>query len=174
MAGLGWPQPQEEAGVVKRVCYSVLNEPSGDVYRGLIEISLEFCSSLLLVVRSSIRLESHAHAVLSRLEPFLLHQGEESEWPGTQLLDHFATVYQFKLDDQTAGIMVSAADSLYAWRQPELPEDPCFMSHDGEAWLTTISHERDAYLMLKPDEASHLQSRIQGLNLSAPTDVNGR
>ena len=43
------------------------------------------------------------------------------------------------------------ADRQFAWRQPELPGDLCFLDVD-EAWLTSISHEELAWIRCSPSE----------------------
>lgn len=146
--------------------YRVLQEPRGNTYRRLIDYSLRYCHSFLLVVGPSIPINETGRRVLTSLEPFLLSQTESSEWPGTRLLDGVARVYRFTLSSESATILAQVADSLFSWVQPNLPEDLCLNRCDGSPFLVTISHEKDAYLQLTPEEASVLIAGVPGLEVS--------
>jgi hypothetical protein len=62
-----------------------------------------------------------------------------------------------------------AADGLFDWVEPRLPEDPCLLREDGTAWLTTIAHERDAYFTLTPEERDQLLREVPDLGPLAPS-----
>lgn len=60
-------------------------------------------------------------------------------------------------------VLADAATSLYAWRQPELPEDLAFLRADGSVVLATIAHERDAFMELAPHEAARASDAVPWL-----------
>lgn len=94
--------------------------------------------------------------MLKRLAPFLREKVSSSEWPGTRLLNQRASVFCYNFGVECAQVLKEATNSLYAWQQPDLPEDLCLLFTDGDPWLVTISHERDSYLSLTEEEKAHL------------------
>lgn len=124
-----------------RVEYRIAREPAGARYRSLIDAALRYGETLLLVERPRIGLEKRGSELLAKLEAHLIEVAQQSEWPGTVLLDHTATVYRYRFNFASAQILKDEADRLYNWVQPELPEDPCILRKDGSPWLTTITHE---------------------------------
>lgn len=149
----------------RKQTYDVLQEPVGITYRELINFSLGFCSSFLLVVRPYNGLSSLAEDVLDGLAPVLLSKEESSHWPGTTLLGHTAVVHRFRLTAETAAVLAGVSDGLYSWLQPQLPEDPCLLRPDGGVWLATIAHEEDSYMELTVGEAAALATGVPGLQL---------
>ena len=141
-------------------------EPKGDTYRRLLVSSLEYCNVFLLVDRGYPEFDESAKGLLERLQPFLIGRTEESEWPGTKLLNSTATVHRFRLTPESVTVLGDATDRLYSWEQPELPEDLSLIRFDGSPWLVTIAHERDSYLTLSPEEKAQLLIEIPDLRLS--------
>jgi hypothetical protein len=146
-----------------RETYDLLVEPTGETYRQLLLCALDYCSHLLLVVRHTARLSPDGEEILNRLQPFLATVTEQSEWPGTRLIGHAATVYRCGVTRDALFVLVDAASGLFSWRQPDRPEDPCLLRQDGTVWLATISHERDGYLLLSPEEHGVLLRRAPDL-----------
>ncbi len=146
-----------------RRIYDLSQDISGDAYRKLLVTASEYCDTFLLVVRKSVRMTESAEQVLDKLQPFLLQQTEESEWPGTRLFGRSATVFRLRLNHSSSAILMEATDSLYSWLQPALPEDLCLLRSDGSPWLTSITHEKDAYLELSPDEYKSLCEAVPEL-----------
>jgi len=62
-------------------------------------------------------------------------------------------------------VLTKSASGLYDWVQPSLPEDLCLLRPDETPWLVTISHERDAYLVLDAKEHVELVREIPELTL---------
>jgi hypothetical protein len=131
--------------------------PSGPTYTALLECSLRFATRLMLVVRASIPLDASANELLNDLKDYLLSTEDRSKWPGTQLLQGRAQVYTFRLNEQVLSILSKAANGLFEWQQPGLPEDPALLREDGSPWLTTISHERDAFVTMSLEELAELK-----------------
>src|SRR5947208_10690758 len=72
----------------ERKTYTLVAEPTGEVYRRLLVCSLASCDMGLLVIRSGADLHAQAARVLQQLEPFLVSCREESSWPGTTVVGH--------------------------------------------------------------------------------------
>jgi hypothetical protein len=145
---------------------NLLAEPSGEEYRALVKAARVACEEALLVVRRGVPMSHDGEALLGRLKPFTLRVDECSEWPGTTLLQDTATVHRFRFSEQCAELLCGAARGLYSWLQPDLPEDLCLIRPGGDVWLVSISHEKDAYLELTPDESRVLLETIPSLKLS--------
>jgi hypothetical protein len=148
---------------VRRI-YDLLKEPTGRQFDDLVRASMSFCGSFLLVVRDG-PLKPSGRRVLDQLQPYVREKAEKAEWPGTRLTTSVATVWTFDLVEQSAAILTATTNRLYAWLQPDLPEDPCFIREDGTPWLTTISHERDAFLSLETIERDLLRELVPELHL---------
>lgn len=157
------------------VIYDLTREPMGDDYRRLIHVSLIYCDSFLLVMRPSLAISDSCVAVMNCLSPYLLGKSEESEWPGTKLLDdEKATVYKYRLTRESAKILSEITDRLYLWIQPNLPEDLALLRKSGEPWLVSISHEKDGYLRISTDEEQDLLKSDSGLFFKKGVIQRGR
>lgn len=102
-------------------------------------------------------LNAHGSAVLEQLKPFLVSKSESSQWPGTELYDHTATVCTYRFDSACSSVLEKVAASLLSWLQPDLPEDLCLLRAGGEPFLVTIGHENDAYFNMTEKDKRHLE-----------------
>jgi hypothetical protein len=130
----------------------VTGEPSGIVLRAILEFALDRKMSALLVERPKLGLAASGVQLLQQLKPFTIETSPRSEWPGTCLLDDKASVSRVGLNTHSVGLLLSATDHLYGWRQPALPEDLCLIRADNQPWLASISHEEDCYFQMTEDE----------------------
>ena len=144
--------------------YWLAEEPRGELYRSLIEVGRQFASRVILVVHPNLDLSDHAQAVLEQLQPWLESSEIGTEWPGTMLLGgETARVDEYALTWESSEVIADAADRLYAWIQPELPEDLSLLRDNGRPWLVTIAHEQEAFLSLTAEEYSALREQSPGL-----------
>ena len=95
---------------------------------------------------------------LQLLAPYLLEVQEVSEWPGTKLYRHTATLYKYNVCPAFSELLKNLAQGLYEWEHPDLPEDLGFMLTEKLPWLFTIAHERDAVLCLTAAEVDDLMA----------------
>jgi hypothetical protein len=140
-----------------------VKEPIGEEYTQLINSALLYCDTFLFVIRPELGMSDLCKTLVNRLEPFLSQKTQESEWPGTKLSSGAADIYRFKLSRDSARILTEISDKLFAWVQPNLPEDLSFLRSSGEPWLVTISHEKDGYFNLSEEEMaafSKMNSRL--------------
>jgi hypothetical protein len=143
--------------------FTITQEPRDDLYRATVDLASDVCSTFLLVLRSA-NLNPAGGAVLEALKPKLIKEVNASEWPGTKLKRDKARVLYFSLDAESSNLLKTAANGLYEWLQPILPEDLCFMKSDGSPYLVTISHEKDSYLVLASEERDDLARRLPKLS----------
>lgn len=143
--------------------YSLVREPRPLELRNLLMIGMSEANELLLVERPELGLSANGRAFLDSLSGELIEKAERSEWPGTALMGGVAWVYRYRVTEDLCRKFLAACDQLYGWRQPAFPEDPCLLRTEGEPWLVTISHERDAYLSLTETQARDVRSVVPEL-----------
>ena len=147
----------------ERRTLDIVGELRDDLYRGLIAAGSRRGLTALLVVRDGARLGPAGRELLTALGPALIAETVSNEWPGTRLLSGTATLRRFQLNAASAALLTDAAESLYDWVQPALPEDLCFLRPDGTPWIVTIAHERDAYFELSLAEQQELLTELPQL-----------
>lgn len=141
----------------------IYDDPRDDAYRALIDYSVEKCAKFVLVKVESISYNDNARKVLNKLEPYLINKIKSDKWPGTRSGSDNNLVYTYKLNEESAKILKEAANSLFSWIQPNLPEDLSFITEDDKEWLINTSHEKMASLQIDEKEAKLLSNSINGL-----------
>ena len=145
-----------------RATFDLLAEPTGDLYRELLDFAVRECGVALLVVHKTPPLSESGSALISQLEPFLRSKEESWEWPGTEIdhIDDPASVLRYHYGPECADILKQATNRLYGWVQPDLPEDFCLLRDDDSPWLVTLVHDHDGYLYLSPEENARLVETV--------------
>jgi hypothetical protein len=140
--------------MIQRRTYDIVSEPSGVVLRQLLTWALGVATQLGLVVHSrSVKLSPSAVAFLGEMNPYLAATKEVGQWPGTQLIgDRRGILRLYRFGPASVEIFVSAADRLFTWVNPLLPEDPHLLRADGSVVLGTVTQEEDAWMELSNDE----------------------
>lgn len=144
----------------------IYDDPRDDAYIALIDYAVEKCTKFVLVEVENISLSSNARKVISKLEPYLVNKIKSNEWPGTISGSDNNLVYTYKLNKESTKILKEAANSLFSWIQPTLPEDLSFITEDDKEWLVNTSHEKTANLKINEKEAKLLSDSINGLFLN--------
>lgn len=165
---------------MSKLIYDIIEEPVGKIYRNLIDYSIQYCNSFLLVIQGVEWFNNSAFQFLERSSPYLKEKKSASEWPGTKLgsiedlVEEKATVYYFNLNSKSSSLLKEVANGLYDWLQPDLPEDLCLLRPDGSPWLVSISHEKDSYLELTREEKILIEKAIPNLLLKKmKSEING-
>jgi hypothetical protein len=153
--------------------WSIIIEPRGEIYNALVRTAGTKGLIGGLVVQNFRSWDASFATFMSELARHTLSVEETTEWPGTVqfggnkrnegLLQERPRLHKFPLNQDIAHFLTNYACGLYDWRYPCLPEDLCFFDHSGRAWMTTISHERDAYLTLTRSELHDLLVLVPGL-----------
>jgi hypothetical protein len=143
--------------------YELARPLSGSTYRDVFRLAAESGNHGLLVMRDQLAAEDSATEFLDALKPFKTERSDR--WPGTVLFAGagLATLHHFALNDAALVALKEAADSIYAWRQPALPEDLCALRSDDTTWLGSVAHESDAWLELTPDEHAVVTAALPDL-----------
>lgn len=141
-------------------------EPSGRLYRSLLDCGLRFCAKAILVIQPDLGLDSEAKQLLSDLCKLGCEVIERGVWSGTVLFNETARVYEIPYGAAAANLLADAVDGVFDWLQPRRPEDLCLLREDGSAWLTSIVHERDAFLTLRDEEVAVVERECSELHVA--------
>lgn len=147
------PFTRSAADVSSRRTYDILDEPSADDYRSLIQAATAECRLAVLLIRGG-GMSSHGQEVLERLRPHLADE---------PIRGPLGVILRFHLAAQCVEIIETVAPSLYAWRQPDLPEDLCLLRADGGPFLVSIAAERLGYIEMTPLERVRLGRAAPGV-----------
>src|SRR5215469_9370734 len=139
--------------------YRLLGDVRGERYVELLQAAGRSCDSVALVVRHDLPLSNTGQKLIDDLAPFLLSETERNEWPGTRLMGKTARCLTYRFGAGACDVIGAAAQDLYGWRQPTLPEDLSFYS-GGDLWFFSISHERDSYFRLTQAGYEELRTRF--------------
>jgi hypothetical protein len=156
--------------------YLTLNfvrEPKNEIYRDLLKFALQSCREGSLVVHPLRKLDESGQDFLREMKDNLIQVSNAKSWPGTVLHGSGPGVklYRFKYNSSSAKILATTANTLFEWVQPHLPEDLCLIRIDGSPFLTTIAHERDAYLKLKEEERQFMDRSYPNISIILRLDV---
>lgn len=131
----------------------------------LLDASLGSCDEFLLAL-TQMELRQSGKLVLLELSPFLLGCEKTALYPAGYMLDEDAiTVCRYRLTADAIGILKRAARHLYAWQEPELPNDLCIL-RSGEPWLVTTAADEGGSLYLDQDELVAIQYLIPALRIT--------
>lgn len=123
----------------------LLEEPVGDTYRQLLSLAFNVCDQCILVQRDQIPISLNDGKLMEELKPYIQEVRKQEEWPGTQLMGHYADVYYMACTKELEQLLLTKADRLYAWTQPYLLDDLCFF-RNGQVWLINVAHEQLGYI----------------------------
>ena len=138
--------------------YRILTEPVGHAYKEAIDTIAPLAASLSFSQQKGLVFNSKCTAFLEKIRDDLVEVSEQSEWPGTRLLNTTAPVCRYRLSPTLTAIVKDSVGGLYDWAYPDFPEDLAFYRADGSVLLGSCSHERFAFLELCDDEFLVLNS----------------
>ncbi|MET9315199.1 hypothetical protein ABZX12_25570 [Kribbella sp. NPDC003505] len=112
-------------------------------------------------------MDESGRQVLRRLGDHLLEADEVQAWPGSLIMGTSTQDrYLFRLDDESLGVLTTAASSLFGWVWPRLPED-LHLRADGSTVFGTAAREDDAWLELTAGEYDAVVGRLPGDSCSS-------
>ena len=119
-------------------------------YPRLPTLASSFGGSFVLVL---VRPQQHPMpGLITRLRPFALGSGYESERPGTKSARADMLVWQFAVTPESLRIIFEVGRCLDDWATKAAPRDLSFLRPDGRPWFISLSYEREAQFILSPDE----------------------
>lgn len=132
-------------------------EPTDEVYKKLIEYSVETCDAFMFVTCNYDEngdYKSNMDRYSEKFLPLMVKNRTNgkiiTEWPGTQsAIRKQLSIMFFRCAPQLIDVLLMP-EGLYRWRYPSFPEDLCFF-RKGECWLTNCAHEQFSYIITKDD-----------------------
>jgi len=141
----------------------------GELYESLLRCTAASATAIGVIVRSDkIELSGRAKDLLRALDPYVIRVESVVEWPGTRLVGGRTSLHHlYRLTPESLGLILRAADDLFAWVNPDLPEDLHFLRADGSTVLGTIAQEDDAWIEFDEVEFDDLlENAPQGLKVA--------
>lgn len=129
-----------------------------EAYRQLLERLLDVCDTVSFAVlpKKMMGQKQTLHRLLQDLEPYLQETVLDN---GTRanLFDAHISVpnYYYRICTGSKQVILKAANSLFSWQQPALPEDLSFLKM-GEEYLVTNAHEGYAMLFAEDEQLIEL------------------
>lgn len=141
------------------------DDPSGNIYIGLIDLLFDIGDYFYLVTRKELDKSRTIDRLFDQLDEYKIAEREQRAWGGTKLdkMALPATIHYFKVCDETKHKFIEYSDSLFKWVSPLLPEDPTFI-RDKKYVLITTTHESTGYLNCDMDFIRERVRTIYGLN----------
>ena len=137
--------------ITGRRTYDLIDEPSGDEYRALLDTAASKCT--MAVLQHPDEPNAHAQEIIMKLAEF--RHG-----------DLRGTTARYDFNRQSLPIFLEAADRLYAWQHPDFPANLCLFREDGTPWLISVAEQRLGYLELTPFEKLLLTRAIPAIGAS--------
>jgi hypothetical protein len=138
--------------VSARKTYDLMDEPVGADYRALLLCAQSQCDTAVVAVDSERELGAEGRRLLNRLEPFAKAESTAGN----------VRILRIHLNRESVEVL-GDAPGLFAWRQPERPENLCLLRVDGSPWMLSIAAERLGYLEFTPFEKLLLGRAAPGL-----------
>ncbi|MGM1047483.1 MAG: leucine-rich repeat domain-containing protein [Bacillota bacterium] len=143
----------------------------GEAYRRLIDYVME--RSRFFVLANRYGMAESGEKVLTALKPFFIEKRRMGEmYPDNAIAYSEGTYYIYKCCSEAGEILKEIADGLFAWQNPNLPEDLCFWDERENDYLYVVAHEEMAGMNLDEAEAAALAKSIPGLFFRLPKYKN--
>lgn len=126
--------------------FRIWEDPKEDAYSSLIDYSMRKCSYFSLTILDPLDLDIEGQIVLDQLKDFIIKSEREE----------FRITYYYRFETNSALVLKNAANSLFCWVQPNLPEDLCFYTEQDQCWLDALSHEAIGEFNADDKEAQEL------------------
>jgi hypothetical protein len=150
-----------------KAAYDIVEEPVEESYDGLLNFCAAPAATCSLVVRPDVGAGPAVAAFLDLCRPHLIRSSQCSEWPGTTLIGHAATLHEYAVSSALVRLLSRQCRRLYGWITPNLPEDLAMYRADGSVLLGSIAHERDGWLHVTAEERDVLRARGVALRARA-------
>lgn len=148
---------------MNRTVLEIVKEPQGQIYKALVRFTAERCNSFSLVWCRQLDFDPSAQQFAVALQPWLISEAETKSWPGTKgplaLVRHYRMV-------RGSGEILQSVEGLYSWLAPDLPEDLAFYDATGRAWLTSVAHEKMAWIEDATLSLEEVRENVLGLEIS--------
>jgi hypothetical protein len=121
---------------------------TGAEYLSFLEMMLSSHARFSLVWRDQLTFNEKASAVRSDLKRFEVDHRRKDRWPGTRLLGKAGKALIVNYSARLEAIpQLAVPGSLFSWLSPNFPEDLAFYDENGVCTFTSVSHEKEAYIL---------------------------
>jgi hypothetical protein len=153
---------------MERLIFNFSEEPREDLLESLLLTSTELATTCGFVVQGDFPTSQRATRLAAGLRPYAKSSEKVSSWPGTQLhSEGNAIQYRYDFSRPVAELLFEAADRLYDWISPDLPEDLHLLRQDGSVLMGCVAHEHDAWLEMDESEFLQLAKNVPELDTVA-------
>lgn len=101
--------------------------------------------------------------LVTRLDPYLISIEQSTSTPGSYALSPIA-VHRYRTNPGAVSVMLDASERLFAWQEPDLPNDLFFTIGDSP-FLISLASDREAYFSLTPAQRDLLVQELPWLRL---------
>ncbi len=112
-------------------------------YPALLSYARKNYDSFTLVWRAGMKFNENAKAVRVALAPYLLREGKQNSWPGTESGGEPSLVSEYSVCKQSIDVLSQVKD-VWSWQSPNLPEDLAFYKR-GNVIFASVAHEKMAW-----------------------------
>jgi len=123
---------------------------SGEDYQKFINYIYERSDIFGLVVRTDMDQNKSVRDFLKKNKELITAKKMSHEWAGTITFGEKHEVYFFKTNEESREVL-NTVNSIYSWRNPDLPED-LFFYRDGKIYFYSTSHEEISGLVISCEE----------------------
>lgn len=127
-----------------------MSNVSGDEYKNLIDYIYERSDVFGMVVRTDMDQNKSVRDFLKKNEDLITAKKMSHEWAGTITFGDKHEVYFFKTNEESRKVL-DTVDSIYSWRNPDLPED-LFFYREGKIYFYSTSHEEISGMVICCEE----------------------
>lgn len=150
---------------MERHIFDFNQEPREGVLRALLTGATTLAATCGFIIQNDPPPSQRAIQLLAELGPYAKTSRKVTSWPGTELHgESNAVQYQYAFSPLVAELLYEAAEGLYDWVSPNLPEDLHLLRQDGSVLLGCVAHEHDAWLEMQEQELAQLAETIPGLD----------
>jgi hypothetical protein len=143
--------------------WTMRDEPRGTAYHQLVMAAALF-SDRFSMYTTGMALTETAISTLRDLEPFRVGLRDTSIVPGSVLARGTVTLHEFKVSPESLIVLDRAADRLFEWAEPHLPNDLAFLAGNRE-FLVALASDAEATLEVTEEERAHLLRAVPTLRL---------
>lgn len=141
--------------------WSLVDNPSGKTYKQLISVLCSYSDLFYFVTRKELKYNLDR---IAQFAPYTKQTYKTKKWANTITKGPAATVYVIEANQDTCMLLQEAANTLYDWVAPNLPEDLTFIKNDFP-WFTCTTHEESGGFTIRSDYYRKLLDQITGLNI---------
>ena len=142
----------------------IVEEPTGEIYRNLLELAQTRCSTFSLTRRYGLNFGQSAKLISKSLADYLIEEVESKSWAGTTVGKGLGIVRKYQITPASIQVLADAS-GLYSWMHPKRPEDLSFYLPDNNTWLWSTAHEGEAFIEDAKLTFEKIHQAVPGLQL---------